>query len=263
MFHSSAVIDLDAVRRARSQGGRSARTVFLRVSNIRGDGETHRHLGINDSLPLSSLAEAIIVSFGLETPAPTAFIRQRRLNPQAPIFRHLGTPGDELDFRYGLWRFSVSTVESWPREDHTPWALCVGGSGSFGAYEFNPAAINLALLGDDTTKDVLASVHPRVRKLIIRAKVHDLIPILQALDLQGEVTLGEDVEKQLGELREDTDEFYAHVLAAASFSNQLLDVLIGEDAGAMPAELAEMLAARAPVDRLDIYRYLLRPPPDA
>ena len=270
MSHSSAVIDLDARRarmrhargqRVRRQASRRARTVMLQVSH----GDTYRYLGIDDSLHLHVLGEAINLSFGLKESAPTVFLNHGRLNPHTPIFYLLGRTGDEISFRFGLWRFSVTTVESWPREPQTPWALCVGGAGDFGDNEFDISAINQALTGDDATKEVLSSAHPRVRKLITQSKVHDLIPLLQAVDLQAEVRLSHDVKEQLEAFRQDTDGFYAHLLAGSSFSGRvtakkLVEALVGDQEEGLPEGLKIMISETAPVDRLDIYRYLLKAP---
>lgn len=290
---SRCVIDLDAARARRSEDGREARTLVLQVSNVRADGETHRHIGVTDSLQLRDLCEVLAVSFGIDSAAPWRFCRPNsaeELGPDEPLHRYLGRAGDTLVFHLGLWDFTVVSSFSWPRDNGTPWALCVGGSGRFGEARFDIAAINSALTGTATTRHVLGHTTEPVVSLISRSRVFDLVALLQALDLAREPELPAGVRHRLGELPlerhpADRDAFWATSLGLASLADEETtdsvvetvmealgwvdddgSLITGASARRMCRESLSVLAelgmcgerAVGPLDTLELFRELLR-----
>lgn len=302
------VVDLDAARARKAEAGRPPRTVVLQVGNIRADGETHRQVGVSDSLQLSDLRDVLVVCFSLNAlpgaePSPWYFQAgsgsgsnsgdsdtDTVLEPDEPIHHHLGRVGDTLTFHWGLWQFQITAAHSWLRDDDTPWALCVGGSGRFGDAPFDIAAINAELTGTDTTRSVLDLANDAVRSIIKRSRIFDLVPLLQAVDLGRDVTLPEEVCSRLRELPVEDgsaaeDAFWATVLGLTCLSDteltdDIIESIVGalgwvdDDGSALRGETVrgmcraslEVLAsvggygqsALPPVDRLDIYRELLR-----
>lgn len=290
------VVDLGDARARRSAAGRVDRTVVLQVSNVRADGETHRHVGVTDSLQLRDLRDVLVVSFGIDeggAQAPWHFClpgSDHALDPDDPLHHHLGDSGDSLDFHLGLWDFSVVSSFSWPRDSGTPWALCVGGSGRFGGSRFDIAAINAALTGTDTTREVLSHAAEPVTSLIERSRISDLVPLLQALDLAREPELPPEVREHMRVLpvEEDpagVDAFWALALGLASLSDDdtadavaetVLEALgwVEDDGSAISGRSARALChqslavleelrmygpgALGPLDRLEFFRGLLR-----
>lgn len=289
------VIDLDAARARKAEGGRPARTLVLQVANVRADGETHRQVGVSDSLHLSDLRDVLVVSFSLDLTtdegAPWSFRSADEVLDHGDLLhQHLGTPGDRLVFHWGLWQFQIVTAHSWLRDNGTPWALCVGGSGRFGDEPFNIAAINAALTGTSTTQSVLDLASAPVRSIIERSRIFDLVPLLQALDLSREVDLSAEVRQRLEDLpvedgAAESDAFWATALGLSCLSDEALtdeiiesiiaalgwvdddgSTLRGTTVRNMCADSLNVLAGVGgygkdqlpPVDRLDIYRELLR-----
>ncbi len=291
------IVDLSVVRARKGQQqdpqrARQPRTVILQASNVRADSEVHRHIGVNDALSLHDLRDVLVVSFGLTTEeAPWHYSRDgERLDNTFHIHEYLTGAGDAITFHWGLWEFTLSAVDSYPRDRGTPRALCVGGSGSFGGADFDLAEINATLTGKKTIEQIMASTADPVRDLITRSEIFDFVPLLQALDLTRDVALDEETRQRLASLpvEEDPagrDAFWVVVLALACMSDERLaaDVLettmaalgwVDDDGSVLTAgdihalcpaslqRLAELGAygvdALSPVDRLDIYRQLLR-----
>lgn len=277
---------------------RESRTVILQASNVQAQNEVHRHIGINDSLHLQDLHEVLDVCFSPDPAQPQQhspwhFSRgatQQRLDPPEEITYFLGLTGDEIIYHWGLWEIRLRTIESYPRDRGTPRALCVGGSGSFGGGEFDLAAVNAALTGTETIRSVLGSTHTEMRELIRRSEIFDYVPLLQALDLARPSPLPSATAAVCHQLPLEQelvarDAFWTVVLALACMSDEHLaaEVLettmaalgwVDDDGSALSGrqvrdlcaaslmELAEVggygVDALAPVDRLDIYRELLR-----
>lgn len=291
------IVDLSAARARKGQHreparAREPRTVILQASNVRTDAEVHRHIGLNDALSLHDLRDVLVVSFGLTgEEAPWHFTRAGdRLDNACHTHEFLTTAGDAITFHWGLWEFTLTAVDSYPRDRGTPRALCVGGSGAFGDADFDLAEINAALTGRKTIEQVLANTAEPVRGIIDRSEIFDFVPLLQALDLTRDVALGERTRELLADLPVEDDpagidSFWAIVLALACMSDERLaaDVLettmaalgwVDDDGSALtagrihdlcPGSLARLAEvggygpeALAPVDRLDIYRQLLR-----
>ncbi|AIT60062.1 hypothetical protein [Corynebacterium doosanense] len=292
------VIDLGDARARRAAAGRVDRTVVLQVSNVRADGETHRHIGVTDSLQLRDLRDVLLVSFGIDEEgarAPWHFClpgtdADTALDPDEPLHRYLGASGDSLIFHLGLWQFTVVSSFSWPRDRGTPWALCVGGSGRFGEARFDIAAINAALTGTDTTQEVLSHAAAPVTSLIERSRISDLVPLLQALDLSREPELSPEVRRRMRDLPVEeepaqVDAFWALALGLAALSDDetadavaetVMEALgwVEDDGSPISGRSARELCrdslsvleelrmygpeALGPLDRLEFFRGLLR-----
>lgn len=293
------VVSLASVRATRRPGNapkRRSRTVILQASNLQADREVHRHIGIKDSLRLADLHEVIDVCFSPD-PAhpwqetPWSFQRgEQTLDASEEIHRHLSEEHDQISYHWGLWVIRLHSIGSYPRDRGTPRALCVGGSGAFDAEDFDLAAINAALTGAKTIRNVLCSTRVEIRDLIRRSEIFDFVPLLQALDLERPTGLSEDTVEVCDRLPVEEDQaaqdaFWSVVLALSSMSDEALaaDVLettmsslgwVDDDGsqlngravrGLCPESLVELATigaygvdALAPVDRLDIYRELLR-----
>lgn len=290
------VVNLDAARARKIEAGRPARTVILQVANLRADGEAHRQIGVSDNLLLRDLRDVLVVCFSLDAvPAteqpPWSFqVDDVPLDVADPLSDHLRLPGDTVVFHWGLWQFHVVAAHSWLRDRDTPWALCVGGSGRFGDTTFDIAAINAELTGTETTRAVLDRTNQPVRSLIERSRIFDLVPLLQALDLSRPVELADTVRAQLGRLPleegdAETDAFWATALGLSCLSeravtDEIIESIIAalgwveDDGSPLTATAVRGLCSDSldvlvdvggygpdslpPVDRLDIYRELLR-----
>ena len=288
------VVDLTAAR-ARRQ--RQLRTVIIRAANVRADAEVHRHIGVNDALHLADLHDVLVTSFGFQeergaTPWHFSSLddRDQRLDAADELHLHLSEEGDSIAYHFGLWDIIITTVESYPRDSGTPRALCVGGSGAFGEADFDLAAINAELTGTSTIREVLAATTPAVRGIIDRSGIFDFVPLLQALDLMRDVELPREVAEVLAGLPVETDPpardaFWSVVLGLACMSDDLLgdhvlettmaalgwedddgtpltSTRVRELCGRSLTRLADVGGygpeALSPVDRLDLYRGLLR-----
>lgn len=237
------------------------------------DEQTPWHFTTTGRLPTTSRAE-------------TSRAETSRLDPQHLVGEYLGSEHAGLNFHWGLWVFQLQTVETYPRDKETPVALCVGGSGSFLGSKFDLTAINAQLTGPDAIDQVLAEVNPEVGALIRRSGVTDLVPLLQAIDVGRECAVDAQVRARLEQLPlEDAprrrEAFWACVLGLScmggpDMTDEIAGVLFAAlgDSGqsgqtgqsVKPRQLcadslsvlAQCVAEVAPVDRLDLYRVLLR-----
>lgn len=237
------------------------------------DEQTPWHFTTTGRLPTTSRAE-------------TSRTEASRVDPQHLVGEYLGSEHAGVNFHWGLWVFQLQTVETYPRDKETPVALCVGGSGSFLGSKFDLTAINAQLTGPDAIDQVLAEVNPEVGALIRRSGVTDLVPLLQAIDVGRACAVDAQVRARLEQLPlEDAprrrEAFWACVLGLSCMGGQeMTDEIAGVlfaalgDSGqsgqtgqsAKPRQLcaeslsvlAQCVAEVAPVDRLDLYRVLLR-----
>lgn len=293
---------------------RESLTVILQVSNVRDDAEVHRHIGINDALTFAQLHEVLVTCFDLPPEeSPWHFYRvdkdadkgvdkdaastradqrteSRRIDPSHHVAEFLWREEEVVEFTWGLWDFSLTVADIYPRDSGTPQALCVGGSGSFPGSRFDLTAINAELTGQAVIDEVLTYLTPPARGIIERSRLFDFVPLLQALDLSRDVELSPEILQKLSTLpREVTteghDAFWSVVLGLACMGAQdLMDAVtvtsmealgwIDDDGEELTADeiwgmceastavLASVGAwgpeAAAPVDRLDIFRAVLR-----
>ena len=241
---------------------RKPRTLIFRAAVDQAD--VHRHLGINDSLPLTELHRVLSISFGLsEEQTPWSFDSDDvAVDVQECVHQYLSEPEDQLLYRWGLWTITLETIDSYVRDAGTPDALCIGGSGALGHDTFNVAEINAQLTGEATIEAVLDSVREPVRDLIERSQLYDFVALLQAMELTRPAVLELSTLADAavgGKIIEET-------MAAIGWTNDNGDPLSATHIRSMCAQslhkLAELGAygtqALAPVDRLDIYRALLR-----
>ena len=142
------------------------------------------------------------------------------------------------------------------------------------------------MTGPDAIDQVLAEVNPEVGALIRRSGVTDLVPLLQAVDVRRECTVDAQVRARLEQLPLESEPrrreaFWACVLGLSCMGGpEMTDEIAGVlfdalgDSGqsgqtnqsTKPRQLcadslsvlAQCVAAVAPVDRLDVYRVVLR-----
>ncbi|PRQ10425.1 hypothetical protein C1Y63_11520 [Corynebacterium sp. 13CS0277] len=179
------IIPLAARRHTPRHTPRAPRTVILRA---RVDGATPpavRHLGINDALSLTHLQHALGVAFGVGEGPWLA-------EDSECIHQLLGEVGCAVRLHWGLWNVDVETLDSYPRDQGTPQALCIGGSGDFLGEEFNPTRINAILTGDDVAAVVLSHTHPDVVDIIERSGIFDFVALVQALGVVDQPPTGID-----------------------------------------------------------------------
>ncbi|MCG7277183.1 MULTISPECIES: hypothetical protein [Corynebacterium] len=289
---SSKVTDLAQVRADR---GDAARTLLCQVSNVRAEAEVHRQIGFSDALTLEELHRILEVCFGLpEESSPWHFFehhdaRGQRIDPSHTVREFLRREGEQIDYAWGLWDFEIVVVETYPRDGGTPEALCVGGSGSFQT-PFDLTAVNAELTGQETIDEVLDLVAAPIRALIERSRLYDFVPLLQALDLHRGINVDGATLNQLRTLprevtNEGKDAFWSMALALSCMGGRALtdsvvetsmaalgwvdddgEELHGSDIRELCTASLDVLAslgaygvdAAAPVDRLDIYRALVR-----
>lgn len=272
-------------------------TVVLQAASL--TGEAYRHIGIDASRHLHDLHRVLDTCFGL-IDAPTWGFSEagRGVDGAERIGLRLGAVGDRLTYHWGLWQISLTVVGAFVRDTNTPWALCVGGSGSFRHTPFDLTAINAALIGGAATREVLERVRPEVRSVLSRGNLKDFVPLLQALDLDAMETpvetarSGENLVAALPVENNQAgqDAFWCAVLGFSCFSGEAVadEVMVaammalgygdegygnenaadlsGDKVRSWCAESLELLAAAGgcgenqapPVERLELYRALLR-----
>lgn len=239
-------------------------------AGVRGT-NVYRHIGVNDTMCLGELRHVLDVCFGFDTAEPATF---PGLDADSLI-------PDAFTYEWGLWTVDIRIIDSYPRDEGTPRALCIGGAGTL-IDDFDLATVNTELTGRETISAVLSLAHPELRDLIERGSLYDFVPLLQAIDLRQAFgsSLGLPVERS----QAARDAFWVTVLVLSCFSepstsDQLLEGTMAElgwveddgsplKAPAIRALCAESLArlaslggygrrAKSPVDRLEIYRNLL------
>ncbi len=266
-------------------------TVIVQASNIQADQEVHRQIGLDASMNLAELHHVLDTAFGLQGESPWYFtVSDHRPDPAELIDSVLRAEGDHLLYVWGLWHFDLHCVGLYARDNGTPRALCIGGSGGLHGTSFDQAAINAALTGTETIRDVLASVRPEIRCLVDRSGVFDFIPLLQAMDLRRGSAVDETVSRRLRALPVEkadlaSDAFWSCVLALSCLGEKTLfdDVATATvaalgwvdddgaelDIDAIAGECGQSLSVleslgaygaslKSPVERLDIFRELLR-----
>ncbi len=296
----ASVVDLDAARaRLRGAPRNQPRTLLVRCATSLADETVLRHIGLSSDTSLEDVRRSLHIAFSVpgDTPTPSRFTLavhdSGRLESTSTIGQYLRDGGDEIFFHWGLWRFTLTLLDIYPRDDATPRALCVAGAGDFAGEPFDVAAINAQLLGPSAVENVLASVRPEVVDIVSRSKSMDFLPLLQALDLSrpgGLESLDPSVTQILGTLpreqsREARDAFWCTVLALSCLVDDATtdDVVesamaalgwSGDDGSPYSAGQIRQLCAgslvrlasvggygaggRSAVDKLDIYRALLR-----
>ncbi|MCK7675955.1 hypothetical protein [Corynebacterium pygosceleis] len=277
---------------------RQPRTLIIRVTLWCADREIHRQVGINDAMPLTELHRVLSTCFGFHGHAagsPWSFtVGARVFRADGCVHDVLVGPGDTAIYTWGLWRMFIEVIESYPRDRGTPRALCIGGSGSLppdgSGPQFDPADINAELTGTETITSTLALVDEAVSDLINRSRIFDFIPLLQALDLARPVHLDDRTRTVLDTLPlEETPEAHDAFLVTVLTLSSLVDADLGDnvieatmaeigwvddEGGVLTADRARGLCAESlraltgvggygtgalpPVERLDLYRYLLR-----
>lgn len=282
-LHRAPVIDLALARARLGPSRRRGSTLVVRVSTMKADEEIYRYIGLDEDLALAEVPRVIATAFSLPDapPAPAHFAG-------APGAAAPGTLGEALrdgfSFTWGLWRFDLELAQRHPRDGATPPAVCIAGAGDLGGEPFDIAAVNRRLIGDDRADDILRAVRPELRDVIVRSRMFDYVLLLQALDVEAG-----GVDKRAREAaatlpRERSargrDAFWCVLLALACFADEETTDTITESTfealgwGFMTApEVRELCAGSlvrlaslgvwgpgeaAPVDRLEVFRALLR-----
>lgn len=293
----ASVVDLDAARaRLRGAPRQNPSTLLVRCATSLADETVLRHIGLSSDSTLEDVQRALRTAFSVpgDTPTPSRFTRAAsdsgRLDTAGTIGDYLSFPGDTLFFHWGLWEFTLSLLDVYPRDDATPRALCVAGAGEFAGEPFDVAAINAKLLGPSAVEAVLATARPEVVDVVARSQNMDFVPLLQALDLARPAELEPSEVHILNTLpRERTgearDAFWCTVLALSCLvddasSDDVVESAMAalgrarEDGSAYCADEIHQLCAgslvrlasvggygaggRSAVDKLDLYRALLR-----
>lgn len=296
----AAVVDFDAAR-SRLKGIPPAtrpnhRTLLVRCGAMVADEEVLRHIGINGESTLDEVQRVLQTAFAVpdDQPSPTRFTEEEddagRLDACTELGCYLRDVGDTLYFHWGLWRFTLSLADAYPRDAATPAALCVAGTGDFGDRPFDISAINAQLIGPSAIETVLAGACEEVRDVVTRSRTMDFLPLLQALDLARAAELDREAARTIEALpRERTprarDAFWCTVLALSCLADDATtdDILeatmaaldwAGDDGEPLSAQDVRTLCAgslvrlariggygpgqASPVDRLDIFRAILR-----
>lgn len=238
MSDLAKVTDLDAARSSDRVDetmtlSRMPLTALVQVSNVRADGEVHRHVGVNDAMTFEELRRVIQVCFDLrEKDVPWHFFEvvdgeRKRVEPQRQVSEVLWDEGSAVEFLWGLWEFSVVVTEIYPRDGGSPQALCIGGSSAFPGSEFDLTTINSELTGQDASDEALKLVKDPVYSVIERSMLFDFVPLVQALDLAREVELDAGEKRIIAKLPlegndKERDAFWSTVLALTCLSGKEL-----------------------------------------
>ncbi|WP_293829674.1 hypothetical protein [uncultured Corynebacterium sp.] len=239
---------------------RAGATLLVRVGLV-SDEVVYRWVGIDEDATITECCEIVGEVFGIEEVGADA--PQERL-----LCDVLKSPGDSTHFSHGLWSFEMQLANVYPRDESTPPSVCVAGSGAFGPHGFDIGEVNARLMGEVEVPGLRAEV----REFMARARGHDFVPLLQALD----VGAGERIEALPVEAgRVERDAFWslifaltccaggetAHIAESIFASLGHEELGIGEIRGLCAESLAsldEIGGERTPAEMLDIYRQLMR-----
>ncbi|MBP3088343.1 hypothetical protein EML15_04170 [Corynebacterium sp. sy017] len=282
------IIDLTTFRRARTTPAQ-AHTAIICATLSTAQADMYRSVGVNDAMSLEQLHNVINICFGIEQKnTPWKFCDQddRVLSREKSVHDVLGQQQSRIDYYWGLWRIGIEYVDSFARDRGTPQALCIGGSGALEVTngDFDPSVINAKLTGDDVINRILSMIHPEAAQVIKRSGMYDFVPLLQAIDLHSPAPQQQIVRKDLP-LECDPqarDAYWATLLGLLCLSDEkLIDAVVEslmEALGWGYASAAEIRVlcqeslsyldelgaygtdAVSLVDRIDIYRELLRRP---
>ncbi|GAB3947632.1 hypothetical protein [Corynebacterium tapiri] len=283
---AAKVIDLAdhaAARAVSTAGSRPAHTLILEVATSQAAGTSFRHLGVVDTMSLASLRDVVCVAFDIAADdAPAVFVqRGERVDVSKHLYHHLRAAGDVLEFRWGLWEFTITVTHRWPRDDHSPRAVCLGGDNGLHARPVDLQRIN-AQLANPGFEDVLSCLRPEVAQLLRRGELADFLPLLHAIGVRACPNLAPETRILLGTLPLENDKrardtFWAIILGLACLRDtqfaretgaRVMEALGHEPLLEACADSLDVLAsvggygaeALAPVERIDLYRELLHKP---
>nr|WP_250544500.1 hypothetical protein [Corynebacterium pseudotuberculosis] len=272
---------------ARRRRIRAGKIIVLQLKVIDAAGILHRVLGVRDTLKLAGVAEIIKTCFGFDAASPQSFYRcGEQVSMNDCLHAHTAAiRAGQLEYNWGLWRVSLSILDTYSREASAPEALCLGGSGDL--YEpdapVDTARINMAISGGKRAQETLAHVHEEVVSIIQRTQETGLIPLLQALGLGEEPNYAASGLQALPveQSRQAREAWWSFVIGMAcmggkdlrsrvagrlmrklGWQEDLTDERIRELCGASISKLEELggcgAHALSAVERIDIYRELLR-----
>ena len=284
------VINLAAERTRRRNGGAAAAdvgdTLMVRIVLV-SDDTVYRWVGIDERATIRECCTVVETVFGIDelraTEDGTDAVRAEA-DVACELREVLDAPGEATAFTWGLWQFGMQLADVYPRDESTPPAVCVAGSGSFGDARFDIGRVNAQLLGTERVKDLASLVRDDVRDVLERASTHDFLPLIHALGVERAVSPGEMpvvARARLARLPVEADPrardaFWASVLAAAccgdaastdSITESIMQALRAADLSAAEvrqlcaASLADLDALTANLslpERLDVYRDLIR-----
>ena len=271
--HLAPVIELEKARKRKGEHA-AASTLMVRCA-VASDEEIYRWVGLDAHATIAECRDIVRTVFNVAGDVGSTE------DPEAEIGDILRERGDITHFHWGLWVFEMQLDQIYPRDASAPPSVCIAAAGEFGGAEFDIYTTNAALMGFDRADRLLASVRPEVRSVLGRAKVHDFLPLLHALEVDGEVGAGTwDVDK-LKALPCESDQrgrdaFWSVVLARACFTtssgtDQLIQSLAHSlgyghhDADTIRswcaeslAQLREIVGTAAPIEMLDVFAELIR-----
>lgn len=255
-------------------------TLILRAHIVSADREIVRQIGVNNVLSFEEFHRILNVCFDFSDGVSNYSQKQQEVIDDHDLLAdHLRKTGDQISHFVGLWCIEVEVIDAIMRDQGTPHALCIGGYGQLHGV-FDMTAINAQLTGDEAIEQLMATVTPEVSSIIKRSGILDFIPLLQAIDFSRHSELESDAAMICAVLpvEEDPkkrDAFWATVLSLSCMCDaELTDHIIEsvthaigweENAGEVRELCAQSLkqldrigGLGSPVDRLDIYRELLR-----
>lgn len=255
-------------------------TLILRAHIVSADQEITRQIGVNSALTFGEFHRILSICFGFVDFVSSHSQKQgESVAADVLLGDHLRKAGDGIVHFVDLWRIEVEVIDTIIRDRGTPNALCIGGYGEIYG-DFDLTDINAQLTGDKTIEQLMNTVKPEVSAIIKRSGILDFIPLLQAIDFSRHSELESDeamicavlpVEQE----SKKRDAFWITVLSLSCMCDpELTDHIIESVARAIGWEdganqvrelcsqslrqLTRIGGLGSPVDRLEIYRELLR-----
>ncbi|AKK04475.1 hypothetical protein CMUST_00590 [Corynebacterium mustelae] len=260
-----------------SLGGLRAKKALILQARIATPGEEIiRDLGIGGDATISDLGKMLSICFGLsESEKSCCCKNDEELIDELRLDCCCQNQGDQLLFTVQRHDIAVRLVDVVDCEDDGMSAMCLGGVGSL--YQpFEIADINATLAGGDT----MNLIRPEVVDIITDSGIVDFVPLLRALDFSHANPVAPDVAMVCAVLPvehhpESRTAFWATVLAHSCMcDDELTDRIIESIVRALGwrctadevryncrtslRQLSQIGGMRCPVERIDIYRELLR-----
>ncbi len=255
-------------------------TLILRAHIASPHREISRQIGINNAVTIEEFHRILNICFGF-TELVSNFSQKRgaQLDPRSSLGEHLRRAGDQVSCSVDLWNIDIEVVDTIARDRGTPNALCIGGFGDLQT-DFDITAINAELTGEQATEKLLHQVKPEVSSLVERSGIWDFIPLMQAMDFSRHPELESETAMICAILPveqnpQQRDAFWATVLSMSCMCDEeITDHIIesvvraiGWDHSATEVrklcaqslrQLERIGGMGSPVDRIEIYRELLR-----
>lgn len=255
---------------------RAKKALILQATIATRGEEIIRDVGIGGDATIADLGKTLSICFGLsESEKSCCCKNDEELIDGTRLDRCCQNQGDQLLFTVQRHDIAVRLVDVVDCDDSAMSALCLGGTGSL--YQpFELTDINATLTGGDT----MALIRPEVVRLIEDSGIEDFVPLLRALDFSHATPVAPDVAMVCAVLPverclESRTAFWATVLAHSCMcDDELTDRIIESIVRALGwrstadevrhrcrtslRQLFQIGGMRCPVERIDIYRELLR-----